>query len=498
MNYLRRTWASVVAGRVAPNGELNVIGSLADRTAIFGNIGADDFYEWEGRLESIYGSGRRVADRSAQALTERVLGDYGIDPATVDVKVGVGETYTEFQFSTQTAKVRLSTYRSTTWSLLHELAHVILFHRHGKEHEYDHHGVDLQVQLTELLDRYTGIRLKDIHRVPYPEQIARWRFKQGSRTTAAPRRTDQHSILNLDPERYKYVMFVDLVAAEQSEQAQRILEMPYGGGNMANIDWAYSVYSEADMLNARKLYERLPRNGFQGNFANRGGCDHCGAPGLRYVNVYAHDSGDWIVVGSTCAERVGLDNRNAYEMDRAKRAQEARKKAEELRRKKEAWLASADPEVVVALTGLLTLHHDTGTTGNFFLNDMVRAFKNYGNLSERQAAAMLKTLADLESRKQREEAERVSPKPKMPVPTGVVDIVGTVMSVKEQHSQWGTTWKCLVVDDRGFKVWGTIPSSAAWDKGDRVAFTANVEPSNDDESFGFYSRPRKVKAAPPG
>jgi hypothetical protein len=92
----------------------------------------------------------------------------------------------------------------------------------------------------------------------------------------------------------------------------------------------------------------------------------------------------------------------------------------------------------------------------------------------------------------------------------------------------------LVKDDRGFKVWGSIPSclqlfdievseeieadhverirnnghdvkhvDGKWilttqqqrslDKGDRVRFTATVTPSNDDAKFGFYKRPTKAE-----
>jgi hypothetical protein len=51
----------------------------------------------------------------------------------------------------------------------------------------------------------------------------------------------------------------------------------------------------------------------------------------------------------------------------------------------------------------------------------------------------------------------------------------------------------LVRDDRGFKVWGTVPSSLPnTDRGDKVTFTASVERSNNDETFGFFKRPSKA------
>lgn len=96
-----------------------------------------------------------------------------------------------------------------------------------------------------------------------------------------------------------------------------------------------------------------------------------------------------------------------------------------------------------------------------------------------------------------------------PVVEGNGVITGTVLSTKNVESYYGTTTKMLVLDDRNFKVWGTLPSalegSYTWNeargdydevvaasKGDRVSFVANVEASDDDKSFGFFKRPRKA------
>jgi hypothetical protein len=60
--------------------------------------------------------------------------------------------------------------------------------------------------------------------------------------------------------------------------------------------------------------------------------------------------------------------------------------------------------------------------------------------------------------------------------------------------------KMVVKDDRGFKVWGTVPQAIieANDdplKGQRVTFTATVQASNDDDKFGFFKRPTKAAIA---
>ena len=61
-----------------------------------------------------------------------------------------------------------------------------------------------------------------------------------------------------------------------------------------------------------------------------------------------------------------------------------------------------------------------------------------------------------------------------PCPTGKVEING------------------IVQDDRGFKVWGSVPSKLENVKGRSVSFSATVQPSEDDEKFGFFKRPTKA------
>ena len=72
-------------------------------------------------------------------------------------------------------------------------------------------------------------------------------------------------------------------------------------------------------------------------------------------------------------------------------------------------------------------------------------------------------------------------------------ICGIVLAIKSVDTDYGTTEKMLVGDDRGFRVWGSVPSKAYWvDKGARVIFNASLSKSNKDESFGFFKRPTKV------
>jgi hypothetical protein len=79
-----------------------------------------------------------------------------------------------------------------------------------------------------------------------------------------------------------------------------------------------------------------------------------------------------------------------------------------------------------------------------------------------------------------------------PVIEGRVQVTGTVISTDLRETNFGLVLKCLVLDDRGFKVWGNVPSCQEWVPGDKVTFMARCERSHNDEFFGFYTRPTKA------
>ncbi len=79
-------------------------------------------------------------------------------------------------------------------------------------------------------------------------------------------------------------------------------------------------------------------------------------------------------------------------------------------------------------------------------------------------------------------------------------ITGKVLTVKFKEDGFGGgNLKALIIDDRGFKVWGTVSKKMREAAGEgsvvdmRFSFEATVEPSNDDPKFGFYKRPTKVE-----
>lgn len=81
-----------------------------------------------------------------------------------------------------------------------------------------------------------------------------------------------------------------------------------------------------------------------------------------------------------------------------------------------------------------------------------------------------------------------------PATEGRQEVSGRVIKVYEKFSDYGSYWKMTLLDDRGFTVNGTIPSSIDDAKeGDRVTFTAKLEPKADDEYYAFYKRPTKAQ-----
>lgn len=78
-------------------------------------------------------------------------------------------------------------------------------------------------------------------------------------------------------------------------------------------------------------------------------------------------------------------------------------------------------------------------------------------------------------------------------PEGRIVVTGTVLAFKVQESIYGDVLKMLVQDDRGFRVWGSVPASLDdAERESRVTFTATVTASDKDTKFGFFKRPTKA------
>lgn len=167
--------------------------------------------------------------------------------------------------------------------------------------------------------------------------------------------------------------------------------------------------------------------------------------------------------------------------------------------------AEADKAEFAATHGevLQTLETLTGSFGESLRSQ----FESVGKLTEGQILAVQKIAA-----------EQAAQPEAAPVVEGRIVLTGKVLSVKLHENEWGSSIKMVLLDDRGFKVWGTVPRQledwaytqvddetrycpksddwyghANYLKGERVTFTATVTKSDKDETFGFYKRPVKAE-----
>lgn len=234
-------------------------------------------------------------------------------------------------------------------------------------------------------------------------------------------------------------------------------------------------------------------------------CDHCGTP-HRYGSVVLNtETGEEAAIGVICAGKVlafshGADFKKLME----KRVAQLRKR--EKTREAEAAYREAHPAVSKYLDDQLELSRQ-GQRHNSFAADVARKLRKYGELSEKQTAAIEKCLVrEIEfAKKKQEQAAKLADAP--PLAEGRIEIEGRIVSTKYQESMYGTTLKMLVELEDGNRVWGTMPAKLedeAWkiaqDQGKNapefretlVRFTATVERSQDDEHFGFFKRPSKL------
>jgi len=207
-------------------------------------------------------------------------------------------------------------------------------------------------------------------------------------------------------------------------------------------------------------------------------CGHCGTYHFYGVLFKEKLTGEYINIGNSCASKFFIfDSKRAYYQAQAKRAAQKREQkriAEENARQ----ILDQNPELEKALE-----------TNHRIINDIKERLFKYGRISQAQI--------DLVLRIAQQEAEREPEPEPVPIPVemdgGRHTFTGTILGYKERESEWGVSWKMLVRDNRGFKVYGGVPDPLHGCRGDEVTFTARLEISKSDPCFGFYSRPTKAK-----
>ena len=273
------------------------------------------------------------------------------------------------------------------------------------------------------------------------------------------KRNDAHCPVNFDPVDYEWVGPF------------------YQGGNIFEILASRNPWMQ-------KIRETLNSNPFHGNHYDKGTCDMCGT-NFAYGEVYKHvTTGQYVCVGHICAAKAfGCSDKMDFQHKNLKKQVAGIRISMKQKELAETFIIDNDLA-------------ETFKVDHHIIKDIHNSLMKYGRLTERQVAFAKKLAKETVERKANEVEEKANAKPVI-VGKGIV-ITGIVLAQKWQESHYGDTLKMLVKDDRGFKVYGTVPSALDCERGDKVVFTANVEASKDDETFGFFKRPRASKVVAEG
>lgn len=219
-------------------------------------------------------------------------------------------------------------------------------------------------------------------------------------------------------------------------------------------------------------------------------CVHCGNGSVRWITAVRHiPTGEVVVFGATCTERLGFADRFAFKLAQLQARDTARKVRFTIWNRRQEFL-KVHPEVFIALNEIDKPIH----AGNRFAKDVLSKLDQYGSLSPRQVECVISSLArdhEYAAKKAVEAAEE-----KGLAPEGRITVVGIVLSVQERETDFGIVHKMLVKLDNNAKVWASVPRGYGINRNDIVAFTATWKPSDTDKSFAFGSRPHLVKHLP--
>lgn len=228
-------------------------------------------------------------------------------------------------------------------------------------------------------------------------------------------------------------------------------------------------------------------------------CDLCGT---RFVHgaVLKHSAGDIITVGGQCMQKIALVGSLS---PRERFSKTIKEKAWQI---KAVLLRRFIKEAPEGLLDALRADHD-------IIRDLRRKAISRGRLSPAQVDLAFKINLDVIAREKRRASEP-APAP-VPVTSDRIRIKAELVFSKTVYSDYGSSEKglflCEVEPGKAFKLWGTVPSKVdfetnrAYREGRRdlgsvnpvVEFTARVEPSADDQCFGFFKRPTKVEVSFP-
>ena len=211
----------------------------------------------------------------------------------------------------------------------------------------------------------------------------------------------------------------------------------------------------------------------------------CSCGGMNHGMTWLRRPGTTLMTEKELAAYRAKVQKRREAAERRRQAKQAKARAEF-----DAWVAD-HTDVVEYLEGV------DPVTGHMFLVEMRGLVRRGKPLTERQAEAVRRFIAN-EERRRREPAEREASK--RPVPTGTVTLEGVVAWVGMREGHWGTEYRMRVEGD-GWQVWTSVTANLRQAvnyalrelRGRRVRFVASVEAAKNDPCTGFARRPRKAE-----
>ncbi len=242
------------------------------------------------------------------------------------------------------------------------------------------------------------------------------------------------------------------------------------------------TYEQLDPMGA-ELAQKIVDQGF-----DSWRCTHCGHSLVRGYVCEHRPTGDLVILGERCIDRLGFDDRqdikNALKENRIYIAN-----LRKLMGFKKRW------QVVIGFLQQVSEDPIYNSYARNLAEDMLRKCSRYLGLSLAQIrfvhkvayeSVWLKCDEEYEV-EERERQERIA-KSAEPLDTeGRPRIEGTVVCVKH-YEDYGYT-KMMVLTEKFQKVWVSRFLNA--ERGDWVAFNARLQVSKDDSTFYFASRPTK-------
>jgi predicted nucleic acid-binding Zn-ribbon protein len=246
---------------------------------------------------------------------------------------------------------------------------------------------------------------------------------------------------------------------------------------------------------------------FNGEFFK--GCKRCGGSGFfshngEHDRCYSCDNTSAKLGEHLADEAAALKwchERAVRRAQRERKAEAVYLAAQAQRDARVEKMMTEEPGVYALLKSIDDAETDAYATGDYskvsksaFLRQMAGRLFNASNKHEFSPNMIVALRRSAEQARERAaaDAERAD------VPEGRIQVTGVVRSVKWVENDFGGAYKALVEHESGFKVYGTVPSSVMEGHtteelvGRTMSFTATVEASQNDKSFGFYKRPTKA------